>query len=52
MVVAMRIKLGFYFIWILTDSINNAVGLGFNGYDESTGNAKWDLTTNIIIIYT
>ena len=36
----------YYFIWLINDSINNATGLGFNGYD-SKGDAKWDLVTNI-----
>ena len=44
----MRIKLGFYFLWILSDGINNAAGLGFSGYD-ALGNAKWDITTNIFL---
>ncbi len=41
-----RIK--FYVGWVLADAVNNACGLGFNGYDEN-GNAKWDLVTNINI---
>ena len=30
------------------DAVNNASGLGFNGYDDD-GNAKWDLLTNVKI---
>ena len=30
------------------EAINNAAGLGFNGY-ESDGSAKWDLVTNVNI---
>ena len=30
------------------EAINNASGLGFNGYDEK-GKAKWDLVTNVNI---
>lgn len=29
------------------DSICNLSGYGFSGYDEQTGEAKWDLTTNV-----
>jgi lysophospholipid acyltransferase 1/2 len=46
LVVAMRVKLGFHFIWTLSDCVNNAAGLGFSGYDAH-GNAVWDLTTNL-----
>lgn len=28
--------------------MNNAAGLGFNGYDDK-GNAKWDLLNNVKI---
>ena len=38
----------YYFAWVLADVVNNASGLGFNGYDEE-GNAKWDMVTNIRI---
>ena len=36
----------YYFIWMLTDSIQNAAGLGFSGYDEK-GRAQWDIVTNV-----
>ncbi|XP_060066844.1 lysophospholipid acyltransferase 1-like [Ylistrum balloti] len=39
-------KVKYYLIWILGDAINNASGLGFNGF-TSSGQAKWDLITNI-----
>lgn len=39
----------YYVAWVLADAVNNASGLGFNGYDEN-GNAKWDLVTNVNII--
>jgi len=38
----------YYFAWKFGESINNASGLGFNGYDES-GRAKWDLVKNVSI---
>jgi lysophospholipid acyltransferase 1/2 len=41
--------LKFYLAWILADAVNNASGLGFNGYD-SNQNAKWDLVSNVDII--
>jgi hypothetical protein len=34
--------------WVLADVVNNASGMGFNGYDEF-GKAKWDLVTNVRI---
>jgi lysophospholipid acyltransferase 1/2 len=43
------LRLKFYLAWILADAVNNASGLGFNGYDSS-GNAKWDLISNVDII--
>jgi lysophospholipid acyltransferase 1/2 len=48
-IVTMRVKLGFYFIWLLADSINNAAGLGFSGYD-ALGNPQWDLASNIFFL--
>lgn len=36
----------YYLAWVLSDAVNNASGLGFNGYDEDD-NPKWDLITNI-----
>lgn len=39
----------YYIAWVLADMVNNASGLGFNGYDEN-GNAKWDLVTNVQIL--
>lgn len=39
----------YYLAWVLADAVNNASGLGFNGYDES-GNAKWDLVSNVRIL--
>ena len=35
-----------YVDWMLEDSVSNAAGLGFNGYDEK-GQAKWDLVTKV-----
>lgn len=35
----------YYFGWHLLDSIHNASGMGFSGYDSS-GNPKWDIMTN------
>ena len=42
-----RVK--YYLAWVLADAVNNASGLGFNGYDDK-GNPKWDLVTNVKII--
>jgi lysophospholipid acyltransferase 1/2 len=36
----------YYFGFILSDAVNNAAGLGFNGYDKS-GVPRWDLITNV-----
>ena len=33
---------------IIGEAVNNAAGLGFNGYDEK-GQAKWDLINNVKI---
>ena len=41
----------YYFIWLLAESINNAAGLGFNGFDKS-GNPKWDLVRNAGVLDT
>ncbi|CAF0827506.1 unnamed protein product [Didymodactylos carnosus] len=38
----------YYFAWIYGEAINNAAGLGLNGYDEKTKQPKWNLLTNII----
>jgi hypothetical protein len=35
--------------WTIGDTVNNASGFGFNGYDES-GKAKWDLLINLKIL--
>ncbi len=43
------IRSKFYTAWVLADAVNNASGLGFNGYDKH-GNSKWDLVTNINIL--
>jgi len=34
----------FYISWLLGDSVSNAAGLGFNGYDKE-GSARWDLVS-------
>lgn len=36
--------------WVLADAVNNASGLGFNGYDQN-GSPKWNLVTNVNIFY-
>ncbi|GMT03062.1 hypothetical protein PENTCL1PPCAC_25236, partial [Pristionchus entomophagus] len=38
-----------YFAWYFADGIYNLSGFGFNGYDEKTGEAKWDLATNVFV---
>ncbi len=40
------IRIRFYIGWMVAESVNNASGLGFNGY-ENDGSAKWDLNSNI-----
>lgn len=42
-------RIRYYIGWVLADAVNNASGLGFNGYDEN-GKPKWDLITNVRII--
>lgn len=41
-------RVRYYIAWVLADVVNNASGLGFNGYDEY-GRSKWDLVTNVRI---
>ena len=41
-----RIRTRYYFTWLISDSINNLAGLGFNGYDD-LGRPRWDLVSNI-----
>ncbi|CAH3150776.1 unnamed protein product [Pocillopora meandrina] len=36
----------YYFAWIIADAVNNACGLGFNGYDPS-GRERWNKMTNV-----
>ena len=38
-----------YSFFVLNDSVSNAAGLGFEGYD-SDNNPKWGLASNIDII--
>ncbi|KAF8361602.1 hypothetical protein PRIPAC_88525, partial [Pristionchus pacificus] len=40
-------RMPYYYAWYFADSICNLSGYGFSGYDEQTGEAKWDLTTNV-----
>ena len=42
-------RMKYYHAWLLADSICNASGLGFNGYN-SKGEAKWDLISNVDVI--
>lgn len=37
----------YYYAWTMADCVNNAAGFGFNGYNEVTGEEKWDLISNI-----
>lgn len=38
----------YYFAFLLSEAVNNAAGLGFNGYDEKNpGIPRWNLVTNI-----
>ena len=37
----------FYFIWNLAESVCNAAGLGFEGYDK-LGRPKWGLACNVL----
>ena len=47
--VAFVIRCRFYFVFLLNDSISNAAGLGFEGYDEQN-RPKWGLASNIDIM--
>ncbi|KAJ8321692.1 hypothetical protein KUTeg_000163 [Tegillarca granosa] len=38
----------YYFAWKLGETVNNAAGFGFNGYDKD-GEPKWDLLNNVDI---
>ena len=46
--VCISIRCRYYFIWQLVDSISNAAGLGFAGYDH-LGRPQWDLVSNMKI---
>ena len=46
---SLHLRFRFYFIFVLNESISNAAGLGFEGYD-SDNNPKWGLASNIDII--
>ena len=48
-VYAVRLRSRYYFVWFLSESINNCAGLGFSGYDEG-GVARWDLVTNVHVL--
>jgi len=38
----------YYFAFILSEAVNNAAGLGFNGYDQTKDNRPdWSLLTNV-----
>ncbi|KAF8386895.1 mboa-3 [Pristionchus pacificus] len=41
-------RIPYYFAWYFADGIYNLSGFGFNGYDKETGEAKWDLATNVL----
>ena len=43
------IQARFYFVFILSDSISNAAGLGFEGYDIRN-QPKWGLASNYDMI--
>ena len=43
------IRCKYYLAWALSDTVNIASGLGFEGFDEK-GNSKWDLCKNIDVI--
>jgi lysophospholipid acyltransferase 1/2 len=43
-------RIYFYTAWTLTEAVHNASGFGFNGFDEATGEPKWDLLENVNIV--
>lgn len=43
-----RVRMRYYFIWMLAESINNCAGLGFSGYDKK-GRPQWNLMSNLLI---
>ncbi len=45
----LRIRIRYYFFWLMAESFNNCAGLGFTGYDER-GRAKWNLVSNVDIV--
>ncbi|CAI8033818.1 Lysophospholipid acyltransferase 2 [Geodia barretti] len=47
--VSFVVRCRFYFVFLLNDSISNAAGLGFEGYDEQN-RPKWGLASNIDIL--
>lgn len=49
LIISIEVAKSKYFLaWVWADAINNAAGLGFNGYDDR-GNPKWDGVTNVRI---
>ncbi|GMT33919.1 hypothetical protein PFISCL1PPCAC_25216, partial [Pristionchus fissidentatus] len=40
-------RMPYYLAWYFADGIYNLSGFGFSGYDEKTGEAKWELATNV-----
>ncbi|KAK6167339.1 hypothetical protein SNE40_021393 [Patella caerulea] len=44
----MLAKQKYYFAWKLGEAVNNAAGLGFQGFDKD-GKPKWDLVNNVDI---
>ncbi|CAF2769942.1 unnamed protein product [Rotaria sp. Silwood2] len=40
------VRVKYYFAFILSEAVNNAAGLGFNGFDKN-GVPRWDLLTNV-----
>ncbi|GMT03066.1 hypothetical protein PENTCL1PPCAC_25240, partial [Pristionchus entomophagus] len=40
-------RVTYYFAWYFADGIYNLSGFGFSGFDENTGETKWELATNV-----
>ncbi|GMS92312.1 hypothetical protein PENTCL1PPCAC_14487, partial [Pristionchus entomophagus] len=40
-------RVPYYYAWYFADAIYNLSGYGFSGFDEKTGEAKWELATSV-----
>eukprot|EP00731_Ephydatia_muelleri_P010972 Em0005g1558a len=45
-IIMFHVRSRYYFVWLLVESINNFIGLGFGGYDKE-GKPVWDVCKNV-----